>query len=99
SPDINDFTANRDFVEAVRHALDYDRILDLIGEGAERPGSVVPSGYLGTLPTENGNQYDPGAAQAALERSGYSGEPITLGYPSDLQVGGMLLDDIALMVQ
>ena len=96
---ISTVTSNPDFLAAVKLALDYDELLALAGDGAERPGGVVPSMFVGTLPTDQGNQFDLDAATAALESAGYAGEEVTLHYANDVTVSGIALQPLAEKVQ
>ncbi|WP_441357045.1 ABC transporter substrate-binding protein, partial [Agrococcus casei] len=41
NPEISSITSNQDFREALRYAIDYDKILELAGEGSQRLASVV----------------------------------------------------------
>ncbi|MFO7690829.1 MAG: ABC transporter substrate-binding protein [Cryobacterium sp.] len=98
-PAISAITSNPKFATALKLALDYDKILALAGEGAQRPGGVVPSMFVGALPTELGNQYDLAAAKSALAESGYAGEEVTLNYANDVTVSGIALQPLAETVQ
>jgi peptide/nickel transport system substrate-binding protein len=98
-PSISTITSNPDFSTAVKSALDYDKILALAGKGAERPGGVVPSMFVGTLPTERGNQFDLAAAKESLKASGYAGEEVVLHYANDVTVSGIALQPLAETVQ
>ena len=96
---ISTITSNPKFSTAVKLALDYDKLLALAGEGAERPGGVVPSMFVGALPTDKGNQFDLAGARESLAASGYSGEPVTLHYANDVTVSGIALQPLAETVQ
>lgn len=98
-PAVSAITSNPKFSTALKLALDYDKILALAGGGAQRPGGVVPSMFVGALPTEKGNQYDLAAAKTALAESGYAGEEITLNYANDVTVSGIALQPLAETVQ
>lgn len=99
NPEVNAFTSNPDFLEAVKLGVDYDKIVDLAGEGAARPGGPIPSIFVGALDAADGNQRDVKAAKAALEASGYKGEEITLNFPNDITVQGLSFSSIAESVQ
>ena len=98
-PAVNAMTSNPDFVKAVKLGVDYDKIVDLAGDGSARPGGVVPSIFSGALTAEQGNQRDVEAAKAALAKSGYAGEKITLNFPNDITVQGLSLQSVAESVQ
>ncbi|WP_417307825.1 ABC transporter substrate-binding protein [Devosia sp.] len=99
NPEISEITANPDFKEAVRYAIDYDGILNLVGAGAQRPGSVVPSMFAGALPASEGPSQDVEKAKEALERSGIENPVVELGYASDLTKNGVSFSDIAAKLQ
>ncbi|MEF3404373.1 ABC transporter substrate-binding protein [Agromyces sp. CCNWLW203] len=96
---VSTATSDPKFAAAVKSAIDYDKILALGGEGAERPGGLVPTSLLGALPVEQGNSFDQGAAEELLAASDYSGEEVVLHYANDTTVAGIALEPIALSVQ
>ncbi len=97
--EINQWTSNPDFLEAVKLGIDYDKIVALAGEGAARPGGPIPSIFLGALDAADGNKRDLDGAKAALAKSGYKGEPVTLSFPNDVTVQGLSFTSIAESVQ
>lgn len=97
NPDVGDVTANPEFAEAVRYALDYDALLELAGAGAEQATGVIPPSFLGAL-TE-GVEQDLDRSESALEASDYDGESITLQYPNDFPVGGVAFTPLAERIQ
>lgn len=96
NPEISSITSNQDFREALRYAIDYDKILELAGEGSQRLASVVPNEFLGAVPADQAPDRDLEAAAAALEASGYNGEEIPFHYGSDQTVNGV---DVALLAE
>ncbi|MET0353565.1 MULTISPECIES: ABC transporter substrate-binding protein [Plantibacter] len=98
-PAISDITSNPKFLEAVKLGIDYDKIVDLAGDGSVRPGGFIPSIFNGALDAADGNQFDADAAKAALKESGYAGEAVTLNFPNDITVQGLSLQSIAESVQ
>lgn len=98
-PKVSKITSNPKFDTAVKFALDYDKILALAGAGAQRPGGVVPSQFVGALPTAKGNQYNLDAAKQALKDSGYNGEQVTMQYANDVTTSGMLMQPFAETIQ
>lgn len=98
-PSVSKATSDPDFVTAVKSAIDYDKVLALAGEGAERPGGLVPSMLMGALPTEKGLSKDVEAAKKSLEKSGYNGEKVTLHYANDVTVAGIALEPLAVTIQ
>jgi len=99
SPAISAWTSNADFNTAVKFGLDYGKILALAGDGAARPGGVVPSEFLGALPTEKGLQFDFAAAKKSLAASGYNGEEVVLSYPNDITLDGLQMQPFAETIQ
>lgn len=99
NPEVNAFTSNPDFLNAVKLGIDYDKIVDLAGEGAVRPGGPIPSIFVGALDASEGNQRDVDAAKKSLTASGYKGEDITLNFPNDITVQGLSFSSIAESVQ
>lgn len=99
NPEISAATSDPKFSAAVKQAINYDKIVALGGEGAERPGGLVPTSLLGSLPVEQGNSFDPEAAQDLLKASDYAGESVNLHYANDTTVAGVALEPIALSIQ
>ncbi|MBO0842809.1 MAG: ABC transporter substrate-binding protein [Nocardioides sp.] len=91
--------ANTSFLDAVRHGIDYDALLKLVGPGTVQPGGVVPQGIFGALKSDPANSYDPTAAKAALAKSGYKGEPIKYLYDSEASAGNASYSTIAQTIQ
>lgn len=92
-------TADPDFQEAMRYAIDYEKVLDLAGEGAQKMGGVVPNELLGAAPSDGAFSHDLDKAQEALEASGYDGEPIPFHYGSDNTVSGVTIATVAETIQ
>jgi peptide/nickel transport system substrate-binding protein len=92
-------TNKQDFVTAVRKGVDYEKILELTGEGSTQPGGMVPSQFLGAIEPDETNSTDTKAALAALNKSGYNGEAIAFSYPSDSAINGVDLKTVAQAVQ
>ena len=90
-------TANPKFAEAVRYALNYEELLQLAGAGSEEATGVIPPMFLGAL--DSGVAQDLDRAKEALEESGYTGESITLQFPSDNPIGGVEFTPVAERVQ
>lgn len=92
-------TNNVDFITAVRKGIDYSQLEALGGAGSAQPGGMVPSQFLGSLPVDSTTSFDLAAAKAALAKSGYSGQAITLTYPSNYALDGIAFGDLAQKVQ
>ena len=98
-PSVSAITSNPDFLKAVKAGIDYDKIVDLAGEGSVQPGGFIPSLFVGAIDASDGNQYDASAAKSALAASGYAGEDVTLNFPNDITVQGLSLQSVAESVQ
>ena len=99
NPEISETTANADFREAVRYALDYEGILKIVGQGAVQPGSIIPSMFGGALTASQGPSRDLDRAREALARSGIENPTVGFSYSSDLTKNGVSFSDIAAKVQ
>lgn len=95
NPAVNVFTPNQDFKDAVRYAVDYDKVLELAGEGAAHIASLVPNQFLGAVPDSKAAKRDLAKAKAALAKSGYAGEVIPFNYDSQQNVGGLSVAKLA----
>ena len=87
------------FVAAARHAINYQKLLDIAGAGSVQPGGVVPVQFPGSLKKDPSNTYDPTAAKDLLAQSAYKGEEITYLYASDVTVQGLQLQLLAQSIQ
>ena len=96
---ISKVSSNRDFQEAVRLGIDYDGLLNVIGDGAARPGSVIPTMFAGSLPTADAPKRDVDGAKKALQRSGLGTPKVALTYASDLTKDGVSFADVAAKIQ
>lgn len=94
---VGGVTANTKFAEAVRYALDYDKILELAGTGAAQATGVIPPMFGGAL--ADGVKQDLDRSKKALTESGYNGENIKLQFPNDNPVGGVEFTPVAERVQ
>ncbi|GAA4738291.1 ABC transporter substrate-binding protein [Amnibacterium soli] len=92
-------TDEPDFVKAVRHAIDYKAIQTIAGSGSTQPGGIVPSQFLGSLATDENNTTDVAAAKSDLSAAKYSGQSITLSYPTDAALDGVSFADMAQSIQ
>jgi peptide/nickel transport system substrate-binding protein len=99
NPKVSTVTANRDFVEAVRYGIDYAGLLKIIGEGAGRPGGIVPSILMGTVDGSEAVVRDVARAKAALARSGLSNPTVEMAYASDFVKHGISFGDVGAKLQ
>ena len=98
NPLVSPVTSNRHFQNAIRHALDYDAMVHLMGAGAMRAAGLVPSMLLGALPSWSALKYDLGQARLELAASGLNSPAVTLGFASDMTVDGVAVSALASMV-
>lgn len=96
---VSDITSNPDFQSAVRLAIDYDKILELAGEGSKRMAGVVPEEFLGSVPLDQAKQRDVEEAKSLLEKAGYDGEAIPFHFSSDQAVEGVSVAQLAETLQ
>ncbi|NYD68076.1 ABC transporter substrate-binding protein [Agromyces atrinae] len=91
---VSEITSSPDFREAVKYGLDYDGILELAGEGAERAYGIVPSSYLGALGADGATERDVERATAAAAKLGPN-PTINLEYASDFSSNGLSMGPFA----
>jgi peptide/nickel transport system substrate-binding protein len=99
NPAVSKVTANPQFAEAVRYGVDYEGILKVTGEGSSQAVGVIPSTFAAALPKEQAVKRDVARAKAALAKSGITDPRVDLSYPSDIQINGVDLGDVAAKVQ
>lgn len=99
NPEVSAVSSNPHIVEAVRYGVDFEGIMNLVGEGAGRPGGIVPSILLGTLPTEDAPVRDVERAKAAVAASGIENPTLEMAYASDIAKHGISFGDIGAKVQ
>lgn len=87
------------FVTAVRKGIDYNALLAVAGEGSTQPGGIVPSQFLGAIKPDETTTFDLAAAKTALAGSGYSGQEVTVTYPTDATLDGIQFTTLAQKVQ
>lgn len=99
NPEVSEVSTNPDIIEAVRYGIDYNGIIDFIGEGAVHPAGIIPTMIEGGLPVDGATQRDVERAKGAVARSGIDSPKLTLSYPADLAKYGISFADIAAKVQ
>lgn len=82
-PQYGKVVSNVDFVNAVRHAINYKKYVELYGKGSEQAYGVVPNSFLGALKSSDDNKYDLDEAKSLLKKSGYNNEEVQFLYSSD----------------
>jgi peptide/nickel transport system substrate-binding protein len=98
-PKISGYASNRNFQQGVRYALDYKSIAAVAGPGAIQAPGVIPSMFLGALPQSAAIKQNLTKAKAFFAASGVTNQKITLEYPSNLTINGVLFDSLAQKVQ
>jgi len=99
NPEVSTTSSNAKIVEAVRYGVDFEGIRQIAGESAGRPGGIIPSLILGTLPTEDAPVQDIERAKAAVAESGIENPTLEMAYASDIAKHGISFGDIGAKVQ
>ncbi|WP_127754816.1 ABC transporter substrate-binding protein [Devosia sp. 1566] len=99
NPEISATSSNPKIWEAVRYGLDYEGIRSIAGESAGRPGGIIPSIILGSLPTQDAPVRDVERAKAAVAASGIENPTLDMAYASDIAKHGISFGDIGAKVQ
>src|SRR4029078_2625844 len=94
-PKISSYAANKNFQQGVRYALDYKAIAGVAGPGAIQAPGVIPSMFLGALQQSAGVKPNPTKAKAFFAASGVGNQKITIEYPSNFTINGVLFDSLA----
>jgi peptide/nickel transport system substrate-binding protein len=96
---ISSYAANKNFQQGVRYALDYKAIAGVAGPGAIQAPGVIPSMFLGALPQSAAVKQNLTKAKTFLAASGVENQKITIEYPSNFTINGVLFDSLAQKVQ
>lgn len=99
NPQVSSVTPNKHFQNAVRYALDYDSMVQLMGAGAIQATGVTPSTLLGGLPPWTAPRQDIEKARTELAASGLKNPTVNLGFANDQVVSGLPLSALASMVR
>src|SRR5579863_6863347 len=99
NPKVSKVTSNPKFQEAVRDGINYASLVQLAGTGAVQATGIIPTMFLGSLPTGSGATYNLAKAKAELAASGVGHPSMSLVYPSDIQVNGISFGTLAARVQ
>jgi peptide/nickel transport system substrate-binding protein len=89
SPAVSTVTSNPHIRKAVRLALDYKAFATLGGPGSIQAAGMVPSVFLGALPSKFAAKRDIAKAKAEVAASGISNPTIRLTYPAGLTINGI----------
>src|SRR5205085_4119861 len=71
-PAIGGPLSNLDVQRAIRLAIDYDGLVDLIGGGAIKLPSIIQLGFLGALGPDASPKTDVAAAKALMAKAGFA---------------------------
>lgn len=99
SPTISKIASDKNFQEAVRYAIDYQGIVNLVGHGAIQSPGVVPSMLPGHLSAGDVPKRDLNRAKAALAKGNFTNPVVPLEYPSDFTLNGQSFGTIAQKIQ
>jgi len=101
NPDLTNGTMSNPLVQnAVRYALDYTGINELVGGPAVTPPSVLPVGFLGAYSPDHAFKRDLDMAKSLLTQAGYSnGFDVDLQYPTNFSTDGVNFDLVAQKIQ
>jgi peptide/nickel transport system substrate-binding protein len=98
-PKVAPNAANPDFQEAIRYGIDYEDLVQLVGEGAKQLPGVIPSMVPGKLEDAEGPARDVERAKAALARSGVENPTVELEYANDFTLAGLDFGVVAQRIQ
>jgi peptide/nickel transport system substrate-binding protein len=96
---VSSVTTNKHFQNAIRYALDYSSIVQLMGAGAVQATGVIPATLLGGLPAWVAPHQDLDRARTELAASGIKNPSATLGFAGDTAVAGLPMGALAAMVK
>jgi peptide/nickel transport system substrate-binding protein len=98
-PAVSPLTANPDFRDAVRYALDYKGFVALAGAGAVQSSGFIPIGILGSLPASQIPVRDLARARADLAKVGVANPTMDLYYISNNTNAGISLAQMGTKIQ
>jgi peptide/nickel transport system substrate-binding protein len=85
---------------AIRYALDYAGINELVGGPAITPPSILPVTFLGAYGPDHSFKRDLSTAMSLLAQAGYpNGFSIDLQYPTNFSRDGLSFDTVAQKIQ
>ncbi|MFM7463511.1 MAG: ABC transporter substrate-binding protein [Actinomycetota bacterium] len=77
------FTSNAKCVEAVRYAINYNKIVRYAGRGAVQAPGIIPSFFSGALKAKDAIKQDTARAKAAFDACGIGTTPVSIGFWGD----------------
>ena len=101
NPDLTSGAMSNPLVQnAVRYAIDYEGVKELVGGPAVTAPSILPVGFLGAYGPDHAFKRDVGMAQNLLAQAGYpNGFSVDLQYPTNFSRDGVSFDLVAQKVQ
>ena len=101
NPDVTSGVMSNPTVQnAIRYAIDYDGIKELVGGPAVTPPSILPVGFLGAYGPDHSFKRDTNMAMTLLSQAGYpNGFSIDLQYPTNFSRDGVSFDLVAQKIQ
>ena len=99
NPQVSSVTSNKHFQNAVRYALGYDSMVQLMGAGAVQATGLIPSMLLGALPAWAAPRQDIEKARTELAASGLKNPTVNLGFANDQSVSGLPMSALASMIR
>jgi peptide/nickel transport system substrate-binding protein len=98
-PSVLRWTADQNFRDAVRYALDYKGLVSLAGKGTAQGTGFIPNGILGSLPLSDAPSQNLDLARADIAKVSPANPTFTLEYPTDVSLDGRALAPFATKVQ
>jgi peptide/nickel transport system substrate-binding protein len=98
-PKVGGPFANPKVQQAVRYALDYDGIMQLAGEGAQRLAGVIPNLFPGSLDPTTAITHDPDKAKSLIDEANVGKISGTLSYSSESVQFGIQSSVLAQKIQ
>jgi len=101
NPDVTGgIMSNPTVQNAIRYAIDYEGVKELVGGPAVTPPSILPVGFLGAYGPDHAFKRDVAMAQSLLTQAGYpNGFAIDLQYPTNFSRDGVSFDLVAQKIQ
>jgi peptide/nickel transport system substrate-binding protein len=101
NPDLTSGAMSNPLVQnAVRYAIDYDGVKELVGGPAITPPTILPVGFLGAYGPDHAFKRDTSMAMSLLAQAGYpNGFSVDLQYPTNFTRDGVSFDLVAQKIQ
>jgi peptide/nickel transport system substrate-binding protein len=99
NPPVGGIFSNPKVQQAVRYALDYDGIMTIAGQGAQRLAGVIPTVFAGAWDPSNAPKMDQAKAKSLLQEANAGELKGALSYASDLTGYGVQFSLLAQKIQ